>query len=88
MPNYDPGRITHLEDRLAVGSERGSAQALSDLEMLADLYLQADSYVPALARVPERSPTVTAVSGPLDAHLHPYNRSLARRSPDAGVARG
>ena len=51
MPNYDPGRIAHLEDRLAVGSERGSAQALSDLEMLADLYLQADSYVPALETI-------------------------------------
>jgi DNA-binding NtrC family response regulator/Tfp pilus assembly protein PilF len=51
VPSYDPGRIAHLEDRLAVGSERGSAQALSDLEMLADLYLQADSYVPALETI-------------------------------------
>ena len=51
MPSYDPGRIAHLEDRLAVVSERAGSAALSDLEMLADLYIQADSYVPALETI-------------------------------------
>jgi DNA-binding NtrC family response regulator/tetratricopeptide (TPR) repeat protein len=51
VPSYDPGRIAHLEDRLAVGSERESSVTLSDLEMLADLYLQADSYMPALETI-------------------------------------
>ena len=51
MPNYDPGRIAHLEDRLAVALAGQRSQALSDLEMLADLYLQADSYVPALETI-------------------------------------
>jgi DNA-binding NtrC family response regulator len=51
VPSYDPGRIAHLEDRLAVGSERESSVELSDLEMLADLYLQADSYMPALETI-------------------------------------
>ncbi len=51
MPNYDPGRIAHLEERLAVGAEREGSAALSDLEMLADLYIQADSYVPALETI-------------------------------------
>ena len=51
MPSYDPGRIAHLEDRLAVGVEREVSATLSDLEALADLYLQADSYLPALETI-------------------------------------
>jgi DNA-binding NtrC family response regulator/tetratricopeptide (TPR) repeat protein len=51
VPNYDPGRIAHLEDRLAVGTRREASASLSDLELLADLYIQADSYVPALETI-------------------------------------